>query len=118
MADGLKEWAARLRLSILEFLVAGVYSFLESRTSQGASTLSHQLVRARFADLWVTTTELDLHLKSGALIDAAGWRTFHDRIDEAADWAAACSGGRGFLLTGFAAPLFFSAIVRNLFAQE
>lgn len=93
--------ALLLRAGLLGRILDIAYAHLRGRVSMGKKTLSHQLVKAGFADAYgVLRLTCEIVTVRAETKDLAGLDRDHNRLTEATLEAEKLMGGHGFLLDG------------------
>jgi hypothetical protein len=105
-----------VRLGILSRILDMAYAHLQDRVSFGQKTLSHQLVKATFAEVHGAVVRLSEQMSLRAdRAFAVGLRDDHGVVTEANGKAEKLMGGHGYLLTGTHSLSYLSMLLFSLY---
>jgi hypothetical protein len=103
-------------LGILSRMLDMAYVHLKDRVSFGQKTLSHQLVKATFAEVHGGVVRLgeQMHLRADKLL-SVGLREDHCEVTELGGKAEKLMGGHGYLLTGTHSLSYLSMLLFSVY---
>jgi hypothetical protein len=108
--------ALAIRLGILSRILDMAYVHLKDRVSFGQKTLSHQLVKATFAEVHGAVVRLTEQMRLRA--DRSIWvglREDHCEVTEFNGKAEKLMGGHGYLLTGTHSLSYLSMLLFSIY---
>jgi len=105
-----------IRLGILSRILDRAYVHLQDRVSFGQKTLSHQLVKATFADVHGAVVRLSeqMYLRADRSL-AVGLHDDHVVVTEFNGKAEKLMGGHGYLLTGTHSLSYLSMVLFSIY---
>jgi hypothetical protein len=105
-----------IRLGILSRMLDMAYVHLKDRVSFGEKTLSHQLVKATFAEVHGAVVRLNeqLRLRADESL-SVGLREDHCEVTEFNGKAEKLMGGHGYLLTGTHSLSYLSMLLFSIY---
>ena len=105
-----------IRLGLLSRMLDMAYAHLKERVSFGQKTLSHQLVKASFAEVHGAVVRLNdqLHLRADSSL-WVGLREDHCEVTEFNGKAEKLMGGHGYLLTGTHSLSYLSMLLYSIY---
>jgi alkylation response protein AidB-like acyl-CoA dehydrogenase len=108
--------ALAIRLGILSRMLDMAYAHLKNRVSFGQKTLSHQLVKAAFADVHGAVVRLNEQMRLRARESIwVGLRDDHCEVTESSGKAEKLMGGHGYLLTGTHSLSYVSTMLFSVY---